>query len=204
MDYVFWAVGHNVESFIVQKEELVFSSKKYTEKEQFLLGKEKKVTLSTFFSIRFNCIKFIKKEENASNIVIKYKGWFGLPSQLEIEMEVISDIEMFFELLIVDKNFTQTIKEQTSFKAIKNYAIGLAATIAATVFCYYQSIAIKQNGIKLTGGAKQRLFEILMDKLGPFWVVNFGVLGVCYILYKIWLRFKKPPKQILLIPKIEQ
>jgi hypothetical protein len=198
MDYVFWATGQHISSFVLLQNEIIFSSNRYDTKEEFLEAKEKKRGVVKFFSVPISKINFIKKEENSNQILINYKSFINLTIELVTDDD--DDNELFFVVMENDFKFVKTIKTKTIFSAIKKQLLLLLATISLTAFTYYQSNSAKPSDIKLSSSAAEKQFELFMQKFGPFWIINLGALAVCYILFKIWQRAKNPVTELELIP----
>ena len=60
--------------------------------------------------------------------------------------------------------------------------------------------AIANGTVEEAHNGKSRLFNALIGILGDKGVLAVGALIACYLLYKIWLRFKNPPNQTKFLP----
>lgn len=196
---VFEVTGYKILSLIIEDDALKFSSEKLHSYDDFQLSWNKKLTLATKLEVKYDKVKSIKKEVSDSQIKIKY-AWGILPSEVVFAFVNDVDYEIFVNFLIKRRYFKKIEETLTSFKAIKNYLIGLLVTIGFSALCYYQAIKISKHGVEKSGNVKTRLFKQFLGFIGDKGVLVISVIIVCYLLYKIWNRYKTPPNQIKLLP----
>jgi hypothetical protein len=197
---VFAISGNKIASLVIAENSLMFSSQTFNSVEDFMEGWNKKLSLATKVEIKYESIKSVKKEDTDNDVLIKYKSFIGIPSDCEFSFSDINDYETFFTFLQKERYFSKTHEVLTPFKAILNYLIGLAITIGITIFAYFEALKIADGTIEEAHSSKTRLFNNIVELLGDKGVLAVGVLGTCYLLYKIWTRFKNPPNQLKLLP----
>jgi hypothetical protein len=195
LNQVFSVSGNKISSFVADADSLKFSSSNFTSVEEFLTSFGKKLSLATKLAIKYDSIKSIQKEDNAKTIVIKYKGLGSISASCEFSFTNEPDNEVFFSYLEKERYFKRTAETLTPFKAISNYILGLALTIAITAFAYYEAINIANGSLEDSGNRKTRAFNALIGFLGDKGVLAVGALVACYLGYKMWTRFKNPPNQ---------
>jgi hypothetical protein len=200
VDKVFSIQGNKLSAFIIDEESLKFSSANSDTFDSFKEAFSKKISLSTKIEIRYNAIKSIRKEDNDKDILIIYKTVLNIPTNCEFSFQATEDYETFFDFFEKTLHFELNHETLTPFKAIRNYLIGLVATIGMTIISYYQAIEIKNGTAGESTSGKERLFNYLIGLLGDKGVIGLGTLIACYILYKIWNRFTNPAQQIRLVP----
>jgi hypothetical protein len=201
LNQVFSVNGNKISSLVADDNSLKFSSQNsHATVDEFLAAWQKKLSLATKVEIKYDSIKSVQKEDNAKSIIVKYRTWAGFTSDCQFSFSNEQDYEVFFHFLEKERYFIRTHETLTPFKAIKTHAIGLAITIAITIFSYYQSLAIANGTVEEEHNAKSRLFNALIGLLGDKGVLAAGASIACYLLYKIWLRFKNPPNQTRFIP----
>jgi hypothetical protein len=201
LNQVFSINGNKISSFIADENSLKFSSQaNFTTVDEFLESYKKKLSLATKVEVKYDSIKSIRKEDNDKKILIKYKTWAGIASNCEFSFNNDEDYETFFHFLEKERYFIRTHETLTPFKAIKNHLLGLAFTIAITIFSYYQALAIANGTVEEAHNGKTRLFNALVGLLGDKGVLAAGALIACYLLYRIWLRYKNPPNQLRFLP----
>lgn len=201
LDKVFSIKGSKISSFIVDEDSLKFTSSSSeisidTFKENFA----KKLSLSTKIEINFDSIKSIKKEDNGKDILIKYKGFVGFPSECEFSFEAPIDYDTFFSFLEKERYFTKINETLTPFRSTRNYLIGLLATIFFTFFIYNQAIKIANGTVEASHSGKAMLFDYVIGLLGDKGVLAVGIFFSGYLGYRIWIRYKNPPNQIKFLP----
>ena len=197
---VFAINGNKIASLAIGENSLMFSSQTFNSIEDFMEGWNKKLSLATKVEIKYESIKSVKKEDTDNDVLIKYKSFIGLPSDCEFSFSDINDYETFFTFLQKERYFSKTHEVLTPFKAILNYLIGLAITIGITIFAYFEALKIADGTIEEAHSSKTRLFNNIVELLGDKGVLAVGALGTCYLLYKIWTRFKNLPNQLKLLP----
>jgi hypothetical protein len=197
---VFFISGNKISSLIADEESLKFSSDTYNTVETFKEAFNKKLSLATKVKIKYDSIRSIKKEDNEKNVWIKYKTYAGFRSDCVFSFNSPADYEVFFIFFEKERYFSRTHETLTPFKAIRNYLIGLMATIGFTIFMYYQAIEIKNGTVEETHSANTKVFNYAVGLLGDKGVIAAGALTSCYLLYKTWKRFSNPPNQVKLLP----
>jgi hypothetical protein len=200
IDKVFSVTGNKISTLIIDEISLKFSSSTSNTVENFKEAFAKKLSLATKVEIKYDAIKSIKKEDNDTDILIKYKTFVGIPSDCEFSFNDPADYNTFFIFFEKERYFTKVHETLTPFKAIRNYIIGLFVTIGVTIFCYYQAIEIANGTVEEATNGKSRAFNYVVGLLGHKGVIMIGVLISAYLLYKIWKRFSNPPNQIKLFP----
>jgi hypothetical protein len=197
---VFSITGNKVASFIIDEDSLKFSSQNMGFYTEFQKAWNRKLSLATKTEVRFENIKSIKKEDNDADIYINHRGFAGVTTGCVFSFNDKNDYEVFYNYFINEKLYQRTDEKMAPFKAIRNYLLGLAAAVGVTVFAYSQAIDIANGTLQETSSGKERLFNMLIGFLGDKGVIALGVLGVGYLGYKIWSRFKNPPIQMILLP----
>jgi hypothetical protein len=200
VEKVFAITGNKISAFITDENSLKFSSSTSETIETFREAFAKKFSLATKVEIRYDSIKCIKKEDNSKAVLILYKKIWGIPLDCEFTFTDIADYEIFFTFFEKERYFTRSNETLTPFRAIRNYLIGLLATIAFTIFTYYQAIEITNGTVEEASSGKVRLFNYIVGVLGNKGVLAVGVLISGYLIYKIWKRFSDPPNQLKLLP----
>ncbi|OQP47464.1 hypothetical protein A4H97_08205 [Niastella yeongjuensis] len=195
LNQVFSVSGNKIASFVADADSLKFSSSNFTSVDEFLASFGKKLSLATKVEIKYDSIKSIQKEDNDKTIAIKYKGIGGITSSCEFSFANESDYEVFFNYLEKERYFKRTAATMTPIKAVGNYLLGLLLTIGLTIFAYYQAVGIANGTLEDSGNRKTRAFNALVGLLGDKGVLAVGALIACYLIYKIWTRFKNPPNQ---------
>lgn len=201
LNQVFSITGNKISTFIADENSLKYSSSNnFISVDEFLESWNKKLSLATKVEIKYESIKSIKKEDNDKKILIKYKTWAGIPSDCVFSFTSDVDYDIFFNFLEKERYFLRIHETLTPFKAIRGHLIGLAITIAITIFSYYQAIAIANGTVEEAHNGKTRLFNVLVGFLGYKGVIAVGSLGACYLLYRVWLRYSNPPNQTRFMP----
>jgi hypothetical protein len=199
-DKVFSISGNKISAFILDENSLKFSSSSSETVDTFREAFAKKLSLATKVEIKYDTIKSIKKEDNDKDVLIKYKTVVGIPSDCEFSFNDPADYETFFSFFEKGRYFTRTHETLTPFRAIRNYLIGLVATIGFTVFTYYQAIEIANGTVEEATSGKVRTFNYVVGLLSNKGVLAIGVTISTYLIFKIWKRFSNPPNQIRLLP----
>ena len=197
---VFAISGNKIASLSIGENSLMFSSQTFNSVEDFMEGWNKKLSLATKVEIKYESIKSVKKEDTDKDVLIKYKSFIGIPTNCEFSFSDTNDYETFFTFLQKVRYFSKTEEVLTPFKAILNHLIGLVFAIGITVFAYFEALKIADGTIEEAHSGKTRLFNNIVELLGDKGVLAVGTLGACYLLYKIWTRFKNPPNQLKLLP----
>jgi len=200
-DKVFSITGNKISSFIIGENSLQFSSKKFDTIDEFRESWAKKISLATKVEVKYDKITSIKKEENDSKVLIKYKTWAGIPAECEFSFIEQDDYEVFFSFFEKERYFSRINETLSPFRSIINYLVGLAITIGITVFAYYQAIEIANGTEGKTGRGKARLFNFIVGTLGDKGVIAVGTLISCFLLFKAWKRFSNPPNQVKFLPR---
>ena len=200
VDKVYSVSGNKISSAIIDENSLKFSSATFKTVDAFREAFAKKLSLSTKVEIKYDSIKHIRKEENDDEVTITYKNSLGLPVDCEFSFNGAADCEEFFTFFEKQKQFTKSHETLTPFKAVRNYGIGLIATIGFTIFSYFQAIDIANGVAEEAHSRKARLFYNVVGLLGDKGVLAVGGLVSCFLIYKIWTRFSNPPGQIKLLP----
>ncbi|MES2545430.1 MAG: hypothetical protein V4548_11125 [Bacteroidota bacterium] len=198
---VFSITGNKISSFIIDDNSLKFSSNNYNTYNDFQEGWDKKLSLATKVEVKYEVIKSIVKEDNDDDITINYKTFAGIPTNCQFSFTNKDDYEIFFNYFIEKKHFVNHHEALSPFKAIRNYLIGLVATIGLTIFTYHQAIEIQNGTVEESSSSKGRLFNNLVEFLGDKGVLLLGIILAGYLIYKIWTRFKNPPNQRKLLPQ---
>ena len=200
VDKVFLITGNKISAFITDENSLKFSSSTSNTVDAFRSAFSKKLSLSTKLEIKYNSIKSIRKEDNDTDVIIKYKTAVGIPTNCVFAFKDQADYDTLFTFFEKVQYFTKTHETLSSFKASINYLIGLVAAIGFTIFAYYEAIAIANGTAEVPTTGKAKTFDFLVGSLGDKGVLAIGVLGSCYLVYKIWNRFSNPPNQTKLLP----
>lgn len=200
-DKVFPVIGNKISSFIIGDNALQFSSKKFATVDEFREAWAKKISLATKVEVKYDKISSIKKEENESKVLIKYKTWAGIPAECEFSFIDQDDYEVLFNFLERERYFSRIYETLSPFRSIINYLVGLAITISITIFAYYQAVKIANGTEGETARGKARLFNFIVGKLGDKGVIAVGTLISCYLLFKAWKRFSNPPNQVRFLPR---
>jgi hypothetical protein len=200
LNKVFSITGNKISTFITDEESLKFSSSTHNTVAEFKEAFAKKLSLATKFEIKYSSIKSIKKEDNDKDILIFYKTSIGIPTNCEFSFSDPDDYEIFFNFLEKEKYFSKQHETLTPIKANTNYLIGLLATIAFTIFAYYQAVEITNGTIEETHSRKTKLFYNVIKLLGDKGVIVVGTLIAAYLVYNIWQRFSNPPNQTKFLP----
>lgn len=200
IDKVFSITGNKISTLITDDNSLKFSSSTSDTVENFKEAFAKKFSLATKVEIKYDAIKSIKKEDNDADISIKYKTLVGIAGACVFSFNDPADYHTFFIFFEKERYFTKIDETLTPFRAIRNYIIGLLATIGVTIFCYYEAIEIANGTVEEATTGKTRAFNYVVGLLGEKGVIMIGVLISAYLLYKIWKRFSNPPNQIKLLP----
>ncbi len=200
LDKVFSITGNKISSFIADENSLKFSSATFDTVESFREAFVKKLSSATKVEIKYDSIKHIRKEDNDKDVLILYKKSLGIPMDCEFSFNDTADYETFFSFFENQQYFSKSHETLTPLRAIRNYVIGLLATIGFTAFAYYQAIDIANGTVEEAHSGKTRLFNNIVGLLGDKGVLAVGGLLSCFLLYKIWARFSKPPTQIKLLP----
>ena len=181
---VFSITGNKISSFITDGNSLKFSSSTFETVDSFREAFAKKLSLATKVEIKYDAINSIKKEDNAKDILIKYKTSIGIPSDCEFSFTDAADYETFFTFFEKERYFTKSYETLTPIRAIRNYLIGLLATIGFTVFIYYQAIEIVTGTVEEYNSGKARIFNNIVELLGDKGVLAIGTLISSYLIYK--------------------
>ncbi|MDR6560029.1 MULTISPECIES: hypothetical protein [unclassified Arcicella] len=200
MDKVFTIKGHKISALIIDENSLKFSSQNHDTYSTFQEAWNKALSFATKVEIKYDAIKSIKKEENEDDILIKYKTLGGIPIDCEFSFINKEDYDVFFSYFIKNQYYQKTNEALTPFRAIRNYLIGLVATIAYTIFSYYEAIAIENGTIEEANSNKAKVFNYVVGLLGDKGVIAVGLSMAIFFIYKIWTRYKNPPNQICLVP----
>jgi hypothetical protein len=200
IDKVFSITGEKISALIIDDDSLKFSSASADTIDAFREAFDKKISLATKVEIKYNLIKSIKKGDKDKNILIKYKTALGLPGDCKFSFNNAADYELFFSFFEKKMFFTKTRENVTSFKAIKNYLIGLLATIAFTAVLYYQAVAIANGTARKPHSGKSILGNYIIRLIGDKGVIAVGCAISLFLIYLIWRRFSNPPNQTKLLP----
>jgi hypothetical protein len=200
VDKVFSISGNKISAFILDENSLKFSSSSSETVDTFREAFAKKLSLATKVEIKYDTIKSIKKEDNDKGVLIKYKTVVGIPSDCEFSFSDPTDYETFFTFFDKERYFTKSHETLTPIRAIRNYLIGLIATIGFTIFTYYQAIEIANGTVEEATSGKVRTFNYVVGLLGDKGVIAIGGTISAYLISKIWKRFSNPPNQIKLLP----
>ena len=203
IDKVFSITGNKIVSFITDENALKFSSASPEGVEAFREAFAKKLSLATKVEIKYASIKSVRKEENDKDILISYKTGIGIPGECVFSFNDGADYATFFNFLEKERFFSKRDEALTPFKAIRNYLIGLLATIGLGVFSYKEAIAIANGTVEEAHSSKTRAFNYIVGLLGDKGIIAIVTLISCYLLYKIWGRFSNPPMQIKFYPPNE-
>ncbi|RYU93202.1 hypothetical protein [Emticicia agri] len=200
IEKVFSVNGNKIASLLVGEEALMFSSQTFDTVAKFQEAWEKKLSLATKLEIKYSHIKSVKKEDNEGSIRINYSGLTGFLGDCEFSFPNSNDYAQFFTYLEREKYFTRHYGTLTSFKAVRNYLIGLVASIAITIIFYYEAIDIANGTAREPSSGKARLFNLILEFIGPIGVLITGGLISCYLVYITWKRFATPPNEVKFLP----
>src|SRR5438128_2179958 len=123
VDKVFSITGNKISSFITDESSLKFSSSKFDTVASFRQAFAKKLSLTTKVEIKYNAIKYIRKEDNSKDVLILYKKFLGIPLDCEFAFADPADYETFFTFFEKNRYFTKSHETLTPFRAIRNYLI---------------------------------------------------------------------------------
>ncbi|MDI9880271.1 hypothetical protein [Flectobacillus longus] len=200
IDKVFAISGNKISSFIIDENSLKFSSQNFNTFTEFQDAWNKKLSFATKVEVKYDSIKSIKKEENDDDVYITYKAIGGISVDFVFSFTDKNEDEILFNYF-TREHFYQKVDEVLSpFKAIRNYLIGLIATIGVTVFSYYEVIGIANGTVEEAHSRKTRQYNNIIELLGDKGVILVGTGVSLFLLYKIWTRYKNPPNQIRLLP----
>jgi hypothetical protein len=197
---IFAISGSKITSLCLGENAILISSQNFNSVEDFMEGWTKKLSLANKVEIKFESIKSVKKEDSDKDILIKYKGILGVPSDCEFSFSDKNDNEIFFSFLEKEKYFSKTYETLTPFKAIFNYLLGFLFVTFVTIFSYFEALKIANGTVEEAHSGKTQLFNNIIELIGDKGVIAIGFLIICYLLYKIWNRFSNPPNQIKLLP----
>jgi hypothetical protein len=200
IDKVFSITGEKISALIIDEDSLKFSSSWSDSVDAFREAFAKKISLATKVEIKYDSIKSIKKEANDKDILIKYKNSLGLPGDCEFSFNNPTDCELFFTFFEKEMYFRKSQETLTPFKGIRNYLIGLLATIVFTIVVYYHAIEIANGTARESHSGKTRIVNYLIGLIGDKGVIAVGAIISVYLIYKIWSRFSNPPSQTKLLP----
>ncbi|MFB9077925.1 hypothetical protein ACFFLS_04565 [Flavobacterium procerum] len=196
---LFSANGYKISSLYLDDESFNFSSKKFTDAEDFIESYDKTMSMATKLEIRYGRIISIKKEENNRSIVIRYKSTFSIPSSCTISFRDDKDYQLFFDCLENDLGLLKTEDRLSPFQAIYGQLFALAVTFAITAFGYFDAINQTDGKIVKASTGKEQIFNILVHILGANGVLLAGGIVTTIILYKISRRVMNPPNQLKFI-----
>lgn len=197
---LFSITGNKITSLLLADNALQFSSQQFHSAEQFETAWRRKLSLATKVEAKYAAIRSVHKDDDSADVFIKYKTALGLPTNCAFSFQRPEDYDTFFTFLQQQRYFTRQVEQLTPFKAIINYLIGIAATIAFTWFCHSEALAIAAGTVAEARTSKARLFNELVGFLGPRGVLAAGGLLLCYLLYKAWMRFSNPPQRQRFLP----
>ncbi|GAB2819375.1 hypothetical protein [Ferruginibacter profundus] len=200
IDKVFSITGNKISAFIADENSLKFSSSTADSVDTFRAAFAKTLSLATKVEIKYDAIKSIKKEDNDKDVLIKYKTFAGIPAECEFSFSDPADYATFFTFFEQERYFTSIHETLSPFKAIKNYLIGLSATIGFTAFTWYHAMDIKNGTAEEVNSGKGKAFDYIVGLLGDKGVLAIGILISGYLIYKIRKRFSNPPNQTRLLP----
>ena len=198
---IFKVDGKKIETLLLGEKALMFSSQSLQTEEEFNKAWSKTLTLATKTEIKYDSIKSVTKEDSEETILIKYKGALGVPNECEFSFPAQSDCEAFFSFLEKEQYFRRTDERISPVKSATPYIIGLAVTIAITLFAHFQAVDIANGTADESGSRKTRAFMNIIGLIGDKGVWTIGILVSCFIAYKIWKRFKNPPVQTKFLPQ---
>jgi hypothetical protein len=200
IDKVFSITGNKIASFILDESSLKFSSARFHTVESFKEAFTKKLSLATKVEIKYDSIKYIRKEDTSSEVIILYKKKIGIPFDCGFAFLDIEDYETFFTFFEKERYFTKSHETLTPFKAVRLHLIGLLMTIAFFVFTYYQAIEIANGTVEEASDWKARVYDYLVGLMGDKGVIVLGILVSGYLVYITWKRFSNPISQLKLLP----
>lgn len=200
VDKVFTINGNKLSSLIIDEDSLKFSSAIFDTVESFQEAYTKKLTLASRLEIKYDRIKYIRKEDKSNDVIILYNKYSGLPFDCVFTFNDIDDFEIFITFFEKKRYFTSTHEDLTPIKAVKLNLIWLLAIISFFIFTYYQAIEINNGTAEEGSDWKATLFNYIVGQIGVKGVLGIGVLVSSYMIYKTWIRFANPPKQLKLIP----
>ncbi len=200
---LFKVSGSNIQSLYIADTGLQFSSKKLPASEdEFIQLWNKKMTLTTQTEVPFDKIKTITKENTGSDITLEYKATLGIGSEIVFSFNDAADEEALFNYLAKNQYFTRSEEQLSPINAALGYGVGLVITVGATIFCYYQALAIANGTASEPRGRRARGFMKLMGFLGDKGVLVIGIGIAGFIAYKLINRYKNPPQETKLLPPL--
>ena len=203
LNRVFDITGHKIASLLPSDDALLFSSQHFDSfdaAEEFRAAWDKKLSLATKVKVPYDAIKSIKKDDDEAEVLIAYRTFLGLPTNVQFTFEDQTAYETFFTFLQKERYFTRQYDQLTPLKAIANYLIGIIAVLALTAFAYSEALKIADGTVEPARTGKQALFNNIVGFLGDKGVLAVGGLGLCYLGYKAWTRFAAPPHRQLFLP----
>jgi len=177
-----------------------FSSHRFDSPDEFQTAWDKKLSLATKVEVKYDAIKSIKKDDDDTDILIKYKTILGIPTNCEFSFVDEESYAIFFTFLQKERYFTKEYEKLTPIKSIVNYLIGIAAMLVFTAFCYSEALKIANGTVEEATDGKQKTFNDIIGALGSKGVLAIGGVLLCYLVYKAWKRFSNPPHRLLFLP----
>jgi hypothetical protein len=186
--------GEKMSTLVVDSLSMKFSSESYVSIEKFDEAWSKKLKLAKTFEIENGKIIRISKEEKEAELKISHEGFMSIVSSCEFSFNQLHDELEFYKNLEIEKYYTKSEQQLSSFKAVKNYCIGLILTIGVSYFCFTQALDL-ENGIleEHSCNYKARMFYSAIEFLGVKGVILVGLAICSSIAYKIYTRFIHPP-----------
>lgn len=200
---VFKISGEKAESLVIAENALQIMSSAYNDINSFNEAWNKKITLVTKAEIKFDTIKSITQEDGENDIVVKYKGMAGIGSERKFSFDNPSDLADFYAFFQQEKGYTRTDENLSPIKAITPSLLGLAITIAVTLYGYTQAASMAAGTYVASEGGSRgarrgRFLDSIFGMLGTTGVLLVGIAISAYFGYTIWNRYKNPPVQIKL------
>ena len=192
--------GNKIESLLIVDNALLFSSKSFLNADEFNQAWSKSLTLATKAEVKYDAIKSITKEDADDDIKIKYKGSLGMPGEAVFHFTDKNDTETFYAFLVNELYFKKSEERLSPMKAVLPSLLGLAVTLAITIFAHFQSVAIANGTAEESSSRRTRSFNTIVELLGTTGVWIVGMSISLFIAYKIWKRFTNPPVQTKLLP----
>ncbi|RZL09000.1 MAG: hypothetical protein EOO62_14530 [Hymenobacter sp.] len=204
LNRVFDITGNKIASLLPGEDALLFSGQSFdsfdTTAEEFRAAWDKKLSLNTKIKVRYDAIKSIKKDDDEAEVLVAYKTFLGLPTNVQFTFNDPAAYDVFFAFLQKERYFTQQYEQLSPLKAITNYLIGLAAVLAFTAFAYSEALKIAAGTVAPARNGKEALFNNVVGFLGDKGVLALGSLGLVYLGYQAWRRYTLPPHRLLFLP----
>jgi hypothetical protein len=199
------ASGEKIECLVIGSDSIRLASKFFPTLDAFDEAWNKTLSLITKTEIKFSAIKSISKEQGEDEIVIKYKGMAGMPSEAKFAFVNSGALDEFYDFFQQNKGYVRTDENMSPLKAALPYLLGLGLAVLFTVIGYNESIAMSNGTYVEADGysrssRKSRSFHAILEMLGTNGVLLVGAAAIAFLGYKVWKRYSNPPVQTKLVP----